>query len=74
MFRTTRANPDELRALERRVAVQQRRIDHLERMERRLVITPSIEYEWECTHCRFGWIVRDGDQLRCTSCGYLRYL
>ncbi len=62
---------DRIRELERRLAAQQRRLDVL---ERRLMIGPIAEYEWECDHCDRGWIVRTGDTLQCTSCGYRQYL
>lgn len=74
MVRATRSDVHKLRELERQVAVQQRRIEHLERIERQLRGATAIVSEWECDHCRPGWIVHDGDELRCMNCGYLQYL
>lgn len=65
---------DRIRELERRLAAQQRRLEMLERVERQLMTGPIAEYEWECDHCDRGWIVRTGDALQCTSCGYRQYL
>ncbi|ADJ15368.1 hypothetical protein [Halalkalicoccus jeotgali] len=65
-----------LRELERRLALQQRRIERLEQAERRPrpPVAGGTERAWECDRCRSGWIVHDGDELRCTGCEYLRYL
>lgn len=63
-----------LEELERRLAAQQSRLEELERIERQLVVGPVAEYEWECDHCDRGWIIRVGDALECTACGYLQYL
>lgn len=65
---------DRLHELERRIAAQQRRLEELERLERQLIVGPGAEYEWECDHCDRGWIVRTGDTLQCTDCGYRQYL
>lgn len=73
MRQSTRSAEWKLRDLERRLAAQQRTLERLERIEPRLVAAPSA-YEWRCDHCRSGWIVHDGDELRCTGCGYLQYL
>lgn len=75
MTQTSRWRTDDrIHELERRLAAQQRRLEELERLERQLIVGPTAEYEWECDHCDRGWIVRAGDRLRCTDCGYLQYL
>lgn len=73
MFRTARSDVT-LRELERRIVEQQRRIEQLERIEQRSTSVSDTGYQWECDRCPLGWIVHDGDELRCTDCGYLRYL
>ena len=74
MRQPSRSTVRRLQEVEQRLSAHRRRLDRLERAERRPVIAPSIEYEWRCDHCRSGWIVCEGDELRCTDCGYLQYL
>lgn len=74
MNQPSRSAVRRLQEVERRLATHRRRLDRLERVERRPTIAPSLEYEWPCDHCRSGWIIHDGDELRCTGCGYLQYL
>ncbi|MFC6906419.1 hypothetical protein [Halalkalicoccus tibetensis] len=74
MPQSTRSDGWKLRELERQLAAQRCRLDRFERVGRQLMAAPALEYEWRCDHCRSGWIVHDGDELRCTGCGYLQYL
>lgn len=74
MARSVRSDVHTIRELERKIAVQQRRLDYLERSSDRFTVGRLVGYEWECSHCARGWIVHEGDELRCTHCAYLRYL
>lgn len=66
----------QLARLQRQITEQRRKIAELERVRDSILRaeTGSLAYEGICAECGVGVVVRKGDSLRCTSCGFRCYL